>query len=177
MVGVGPKGIRSALARATIVNSHGHILYDQLVKVPERITDYRTQYSGIRRGDLIGAPPFAQVQKEVAALMKDRTVVGHGLHNDFNALKLSHPSDKIRDTSSYGPLQRSKGKPRRLRYLTQALFDLEIQNGEHNPAEDARAAMLVYKSVKVAWEKGIMDQKQNQQKMNSQRLKKKSNRE
>jgi RNA exonuclease 4 len=33
--------------------------------------------------DLSAAFPFAQVQKEVAELIKDKIIVGHGLKNDF----------------------------------------------------------------------------------------------
>ena len=47
MVGVGPGGIRSALARVSIVNFHGHVILDTFVKPIEAVTDYRTSVSGI----------------------------------------------------------------------------------------------------------------------------------
>lgn len=65
MVGVGPRGEISALARVTIINSFGNTVYDKFVSVPETVTDYRTKFSGIRRSDLRDAPDFSVIQKEV----------------------------------------------------------------------------------------------------------------
>jgi Exonuclease len=47
MVGVGKDGLCSALARVSIVNYHGHLLYDTYVKPMERIVDYRSEITGI----------------------------------------------------------------------------------------------------------------------------------
>ena len=52
MVGAGDRGCISLLARVSIVNSHGHVLYDTFVKPKERVTDYRTFVSGVRASDL-----------------------------------------------------------------------------------------------------------------------------
>ena len=42
------------LARCSLVNHHGNTLYDKYVAPMDVITDYRTQYSGIRPRDLEG---------------------------------------------------------------------------------------------------------------------------
>ena len=47
-VGVGPNGSTSVLARCSIVNHHGHVLYDSYVKPKEPVTDYRTWVSGVK---------------------------------------------------------------------------------------------------------------------------------
>ena len=52
MVGVGYGGTDSVLARVSIVNCHGHCVYDKFVKPREKVTDYRTHVSGIRPKDL-----------------------------------------------------------------------------------------------------------------------------
>ncbi len=52
MVGVGSGGKDSVLARVSLVNSHGRCIYDRHVKPRESVTDYRTQFSGIRPSDL-----------------------------------------------------------------------------------------------------------------------------
>lgn len=52
MVGVGREGRESMLARVSIVNQHGHCVYDQFVKPIEEVVDYRTKVSGIRKQDL-----------------------------------------------------------------------------------------------------------------------------
>ena len=48
MVGVGPSGEDSIVARVSIVNLFGKCIYDKYVKPTEEVTDYRTAVSGIR---------------------------------------------------------------------------------------------------------------------------------
>lgn len=52
MVGVGREGRRSILARVSIVNVQGQVLYDKFVRPKEKVKDFRTAVSGIRRQDL-----------------------------------------------------------------------------------------------------------------------------
>lgn len=48
MVGVGgEENERSALARVSIVNYHGHLILDTFVRPKERVTDWRTWVSGV----------------------------------------------------------------------------------------------------------------------------------
>ena len=54
MVGTGPDGSYSMLARVCLVNHHGHTLYDSFVAPMDRITDYRTAVSGVTQRDLRG---------------------------------------------------------------------------------------------------------------------------
>ncbi len=116
--------------------------------------------------------PFEVVQKEVSAIIDGKIVVGHSLLNDFRALMLSHPWHLCRDTAKYRPLQRTKGKPHALRYLMKTILGIEIQSGEHEPDEDARAALLLYKHLKKAWEKDIAAKMKR--KYNSRTAKKKT---
>lgn len=41
MVGVGPNGKRSAIARVCMINNDGNVLLDAYVKPKETVTDYR----------------------------------------------------------------------------------------------------------------------------------------
>ena len=52
MVGVGPNGEDSLLARVSLVNHFGKCIYDKYVKPTEKVTDYRTEFSGIRPEDI-----------------------------------------------------------------------------------------------------------------------------
>lgn len=52
MVGVGEGGHDSCVARVSIVDKHGKVLYDKYCKPEGKITDYRTKYSGIRPHNL-----------------------------------------------------------------------------------------------------------------------------
>lgn len=65
MVGTGPGGRCSELARCSILDYHGNILYDKYIRPCQPVTDYRTRWSGIRRHHLHNATPFAQAREEV----------------------------------------------------------------------------------------------------------------
>ena len=52
MVGLGDGGHESALARVSIVDRVGEVLYDKYVKPKGNVTDFRTKYSGIRPENL-----------------------------------------------------------------------------------------------------------------------------
>lgn len=157
MVGVGFDGGKSALGRVTLVNSFGNIVYDEYVRAVERIVDYRTWISGIRPKHMNKAKEFWAVQKEVAELIKGRILVGHALHNDLKVLLLSHPKKDIRDTSEYEVFRRER-KRRSLKDLAAEVLGAKIQQNEHCPIEDARAAMLIYNKHKKAWEKNMKEQ-------------------
>ena len=51
MVGVGD-GNENMLARVSVVNQHGEMVYDKFVKPMEKVVDYRTHVSGVRREDM-----------------------------------------------------------------------------------------------------------------------------
>ncbi|CAG8483461.1 6009_t:CDS:2 [Ambispora leptoticha] len=157
MVGVGPDGLESALARVSIVNFHGVVILDKYVRPIERITDFRTPISGITPKLLVNAHTFKEVQKEVAEIIKDRIIVGHSIHYDFQALLLDHPHRMIRDTSLYAPLrQHARGKTPSLKKLAQEELGLIIQQGEHSSVEDAQVCMLLFRKHKKEWEKKFL---------------------
>ncbi|KAJ7406349.1 REX4 like protein, 3'-5' exonuclease [Willisornis vidua] len=83
MVGVGPKGEDSIVARVSIVNQFGKCIYDKYVKPTEKVTDYRTAVSGIRPQNINAGEDFKTVQKEVADILQGRILVGHALQNDL----------------------------------------------------------------------------------------------
>ncbi|XP_051492776.1 RNA exonuclease 4 isoform X2 [Apus apus] len=105
MVGVGPKGEDSIVARVSIVNQFGKCVYDKYVKPTEKVTDYRTAVSGIRPENINTGEDFKTVQKEVAEILSGRILVGHALRNDLKVLFLDHPKKKIRDTQKYKPFR------------------------------------------------------------------------
>ncbi|SGY38062.1 BQ5605_C003g01951 [Microbotryum silenes-dioicae] len=181
MVGVGPEGVESTLARVSIVNYHGHVTYDSFVKPREKVTDYRTWVSGVREHDLLNgqfsenkeakvrwrlimgisgvfltAPTFAEVIKNVSELIKGRILIGHAISNDTQVLLLSHPHHLTRDTSKYAPLQAlARTKRPSLKTLSKLVLGVDIQSGEHSSIDDARATMAIYRSQKSAWEDAL----------------------
>ncbi|KAF7350600.1 Exonuclease domain-containing protein [Mycena sanguinolenta] len=154
MVGVGPEGAESSLARVSLVNFHGAVQLDAFVRQRERVVDYRTEFSGIRESDMINAQPFAQIQSRVAALLKDRILIGHAVHNDLRALLLAHPHPATRDTQLYAHRCGTvKHKRVALRKLVEQEVSVKIQEGEHSSVVDARATMAVYRLNRREWEK------------------------
>ena len=63
MVGVGPGGKESALARCSMVDYRGRVLLDEFVQPKGYVTDFRTRWSGVRSGDIRKdrAIPFEEV--------------------------------------------------------------------------------------------------------------------
>ncbi|NXP24862.1 REXO4 exonuclease, partial [Scytalopus superciliaris] len=162
MVGVGPKGEDSIVARVSIVNQFGKCIYDKYVKPTEKVTDYRTAVSGIRPQNINAGEDFKTVQKEVAAILKGRILVGHSLRNDLKVLFLDHPQKKIRDTQRYKPFkQRVKSSRPSLKLLCEALLNVQVQTSEHCSIQDAQAAMRLYTLEKKKWEAAVKNKANN----------------
>ncbi|XP_047560383.1 interferon-stimulated 20 kDa exonuclease-like 2 [Lutra lutra] len=161
MVGTGPKGHVSSLARCSIVSYHGDVLYDEYVLPPCHIVDYRTRWSGIRKQHMVNATPFKVARGQILKILTGKIVVGHAIHNDFKALQYFHPKSLTRDTSHIPPLNRKADCPENatmsLKTLTKKLLNRDIQVGKsgHSSVEDAQAAMELYKLVEVEWEQHL----------------------
>ncbi|KAM4526144.1 RNA exonuclease 4 [Fundulus diaphanus] len=162
MVGVGPSGEDSILARVSLVNMFGKCIYDKYVKATEEVTDYRTAVSGIRPEDIKDGEDIRTVQREVADILQGRIVVGHAIHNDLKILLLDHPKKMIRDTQKYKPFRRiaKSGRPS-LKVLCKEVLNVKVQQGEHSSVQDAQATMRLYTLVKKQWESEIKAGKKN----------------
>ncbi|XP_009640575.2 RNA exonuclease 4 [Egretta garzetta] len=162
MVGVGPKGEESIVARVSIVNQFGKCVYDKYVKPTEKVTDYRTAVSGIRPENINTGEDFKTVQKEVADILNGRILVGHALRNDLKVLFLDHPKKKIRDTQRYKPFrQRVKSSRPSLKLLCERVLNVQVQTSEHCSIQDAQAAMRLYTLEKKKWEAAVKNKSNN----------------
>lgn len=159
-VGIGPEGRENALARASVVNSRGEILFDSFVRVEAPVVDYRTKYSGVTAEDL-GSPDAADprsARSEIAELLKGRILVGHAVYNDLRVLRIAHPKRDIRDTSDYYKKLWKKdgrrgGAPPALRLVVARVLGVDqFQNAGHDSCEDARASLALYKKNVKEWE-------------------------
>ncbi|AWP17604.1 RNA exonuclease 4 isoform 2 [Scophthalmus maximus] len=156
MVGVGPDGEDSILARVSLVNHFGKCIYDKYVKPTEKVTDYRTAVSGIRPEDIKDGEDVRTVRREVGEILQGRIVVGHAIHNDLKILLLDHPKKKIRDTQKYKPFKKivKSGRPA-LKVLCREILNVKVQQGEHSSVQDAQATMRLYTMVRKQWEAEI----------------------
>ncbi|KAI9293412.1 hypothetical protein K502DRAFT_338075 [Neoconidiobolus thromboides FSU 785] len=156
MVGVGVNASESALARVSIVNYYGIVIYDTHVKVDKIVTDFRTWVSGILPKHLKDAPSFEEVQIKVLELLKNRILVGHSIKNDLKALKIQHPERNIRDTAKYYPLKQiNNNKAPSLKKLCTNLLGIDIQGASHSSVEDAQATMAIYRRFETYWEQSL----------------------
>ncbi|XP_061462902.1 interferon-stimulated 20 kDa exonuclease-like 2 [Rhineura floridana] len=161
MVGTGPGGRNSDLARCSVVSYYGDVMYDKYIRPLNPITNYRTRWSGIRRHHMKNAVPFKVAQKEILKILSGKIVIGHAIHNDFKALKYFHPKSLTRDTSKIPLLNRKAGfpenEPASLKRLTRQLLHRDIQVGQngHSSVEDAQATMELYKVIEREWERQL----------------------
>jgi len=157
MVGVGPFGNKSALARVCVIDWDYSILIDTFVIVEEPVTDYRTRVSGVKAEDIYYGLPINHVRNLVLRIIKDKVLIGHGLKCDLEALGITHPWQDLRDSTMF-PLYTiikypgQNPRARKLRELAKEFLDLTIQEGEHSPDEDATVAFKLYKLKYGEWE-------------------------
>lgn len=158
MVGTGPGGRCNELARCSILDYHGNVLFDKYVKPCQPVTDFRTRWSGIRKHHLHNATPFKEAREQVLKILEGKVVIGHSVYNDFEALDMVHPGHMIRDTSTMRLLRRLAGFPQErcssLKTLSEKLLNRNIQVGRsgHCSVEDAQATLDLYKLVEGEWE-------------------------
>ncbi|MBW0476095.1 hypothetical protein O181_015810 [Austropuccinia psidii MF-1] len=146
---------RMSLARVSVLRGGGSKtgvpFVDDHIQTFEPITDYLTEYSGIRPGDLDPhASPHTLVPLKVAykklRLLVDLgcIFIGHGLSKDFRIINIHVPPSQIIDTVNlyYIP---SRQRRLSLRLLSYLILKHDIQNaGMHDSIEDARTALKLY---------------------------------
>lgn len=155
MVGVGSN--KSAVARCSVVDYSGRVVFDEYIKPDEAITDYRTFVSGIRPRHMRSAMSCHKARRQLKRLLKGTILVGHALHNDLRCLCLHHPVHRVRDIAKFEPLHLHGGFSQMpsLKKLSRVYLRRHIQEGEHCSVEDATAAMDLYRLVRNEWEYSI----------------------
>ncbi|KAF8049139.1 hypothetical protein N665_2285s0006 [Sinapis alba] len=144
-----------AVVRVGAVDRDLRVVLDKFVKPSLPVTDYKTDITGVTAEDLEKATlSVADIQKKLRRFLSKGTIlVGHGLHNDLQVLKVDHA--RVIDTSlvfKYSGAHSSRTPS--LYNLCKSVLDeeLRMEGAAHNCVHDAAAAM---KLVLAVVEKGV----------------------
>ncbi|KAJ3117217.1 RNA exonuclease 3 [Phlyctochytrium bullatum] len=78
------------LVRVTVIDWRGEYLLEELVKTTFPVVDFNTEWSGISSLDE-AKYNLAELKEQMSKFMSSSTIIiGHGLENDLNALRLLH---------------------------------------------------------------------------------------
>jgi PAB-dependent poly(A)-specific ribonuclease subunit 2 len=168
---------KSGLARVSVLRGAGEaegvpFIDDYITIKDATIVDYKTQYSGIRPGDLDARTsshnlvPLKVAYKKLWLLLNlGCTFVGHGLASDFRKINIQVPKSQTVDTQ-YLYLVPGKNRRFSLRYLAWAVFREFIQEESvdessidgHDSIEDARMALRLWRKFQEYQDAGIVEQ-------------------
>lgn len=168
---------KSGLARVSVLRGAGEaegvpFIDDYITIKDATIVDYKTQYSGIRAGDLDprisshSLVPLKVAYKKLWLLLNLGCVfVGHGLASDFRKINIQVPKDQTVDTQ-YLYLVPGKNRRFSLRYLAWAVFKEFIQEESidettidgHDSIEDARMALRLWRKFQEWHDAGVIEQ-------------------
>ena len=122
----------------------GEEVIDLMVKPKGTVVDLNTRWSGISAiGD--DAITFEDLMQLLGSVMDKNTIlVGHGLENDLNSMRLIH--ERIVDTAILFPPHKATPRFRySLKDLAFKYLSRNIQTGEHDSSEDSLAAIDITK--------------------------------
>ena len=122
----------NGLARISIVNYYGEVIFESNVKPIGEITNYRSEITGIYEADIQKGMDYSECRKIIMRLIKNRIIIGHSLENDFMVLNYEHPKKLTRDTSKFKFFQSNINLPYSLKYLTKNHLDFDIQETHHD---------------------------------------------
>ena len=135
------------LARLTIVNFNRHVVFDEFIKPKLAVKDYITHITNVDSYKLQNAHHYEHFKPKIEHLLKGKIIVGHTLEHDFAAIGFQPEERLVRDISNFSHFRDTKYRIS-LKALTEKFLNIKIQEGRHSSAEDARAALELYKLYK-----------------------------
>ncbi|KAF7292400.1 Exonuclease domain-containing protein [Mycena chlorophos] len=140
------------VARVSVVDGAGDTVFDELVRMDDgvHVIDFNTRFSGITAEEYEKAVlPLASIREALDEFInRDTILIGHGLENDLNTLRIVHLNNV--DTAIL--FKHPAGPPYRkaLRHLAREHLGITIQAGGgsvgHSSLEDCLATLDLVKS-------------------------------
>jgi RNA exonuclease 1 len=143
------------LVRLTVLDHRDQLVFDVLVRPESEITDFNSRFSGITK-DMFEMQLTVSFEEAIEMLKyyvsRTTIIIGHGLENDLNVLRLIH--HHVIDTAILYPHPRGRPYRNGLKDLVKRETGLDVQTaGEHGHSsfEDAAAAsLLVRKKARIS---------------------------
>lgn len=133
------------LLRTTVIDFlTGEEVLDILVKPKGKVIDLNTKWSGIAdiKEESVTFEDHLALLNQI--MDKNTILVGHGLENDLNAMRIIH--EKVVDTAILYPKHKTSPQMRfSLKYLCFTYLGRTIQTGEHDSGEDSLGAIDIVK--------------------------------
>lgn len=132
------------IGRIAFVNTYGTAIidtyfrypYDEKIKVKLPPKQFGVEWSDLRIEN--GARPIDDVRDDLNKIMAGRTIIGHGMRLDIRSL-----TPELKNEVNFVDTQHMYGQVK-LEYLAAKYLKMDIQNGFHDPVEDAKATMGLY---------------------------------
>ena len=142
------------LARLSVTDKKGRTLIDEIFKPVNKVIDLLTPFSGITEEMIEKATKFSNEGRAVLGTVCDKNtiIVGHGLENDFKALRLFHT--RVIDTSLVYNNEKGVKYPRKpslislsKRYIGK---DFREEGKSHDSVDDAKISFELAQYAKQA---------------------------
>lgn len=136
---------KDLLARVSLINFKGEVVYDTLVLPEEPICDFIPHITGLSQEMLHGAPKYSEVNQHVINLIRDAVVIGHTLICDLE--KFTSKEEVLIsyiDVSEYKDYMKDSFRKSKLKDLAAKHFNAKIQESVHSSIIDSRAALALY---------------------------------
>ena len=168
-----PHKKRAAVAaRYAIVDYHLSVVCQGYINPPLKVENWKglkDHTTNVKKGE-----DFDEAKKKILGKLRGKRVVAHQYQHDLYSLKIyDFPEEDIRDTSTC-KLVREKADlthlnsthPHiKLKVLAKSIVGEHIHfqpnRRVHNPVEDAKMAMCLYKKVEDEWEERLQESKLN----------------
>lgn len=138
-----PKG-KDLLARVSLINFKGEVIYDTVVNPEEPIADYITHITGLTKESFVDAPSYSEVNQYVINMIRGTVIVGHTLLCDLEKFTSMDEVVSYIDVSEFTDYTKDGFRKSKLKDLSSHHLNAKIQEGVHSSIIDARAAMALY---------------------------------